>query len=148
MKRFFNALMYTGLVILGVLIVIIFAFIWSDFVNSLDLTPDVTLLLSLTPSIVAGAVSCFCLFYFGGTSKKEDACCKDISNEADRDESNDSNISLAQVIQDNSRPSRPILKFVCPPGFEAVAIEYFKDTNVEVVFPDPIKVKEFHGYIK
>lgn len=146
MKTFLKALINTGFVVLGLLIIYLVSSIWFDFIDHLNCEPETRTLLMFAPSIVLFVISCFCGLYHHELQKK--TCLRDIKNEDEAHELEDPKIFLDQIDQASHISCRSNMKFVCPRGLEAAAIAYFKDSNVEVVFPGPIKAKEFHEHMK
>lgn len=146
MKTFLKALINTGFVVLGLLIIYLGSSIWFDFIDHLNCKPETRTLLMFAPCIVLFVISCFCGFCYHELQKK--TCLRDIKNEDEAYELEDPKIFLDQIDQASHISSKSKMKFVCPRGLEAAAIAYFKDSNVEVVFPEPIEAKEFHEHMK
>lgn len=146
MKIFLKALINTGFVVLGLLIIYLGTSIWCDFIDHLNYKPETKTLLMFAPSIVLFVIGCFCGFCHHELQKK--TCLRDIKNEDEVYKLEDPKIFLDKMGQASRISCRSKMKFVCPPGLEAAAIAYFKDSNVEVVFPGPIEAKEFYEHMK
>ena len=105
------------------------------------------LLICLLPGISILIVNIFLEFY-NRFSKVTDSDKRHIEISGETHELEGPKIFLDKMVQASRMQHKSNMKFVCPSGFEAAAIVYFKDTDVEVVFPGPIKAKEFYEHMK
>ena len=147
MKRFLKALLFTCLCVIACACGCYIIYLWIQFTSNLDVEYWMQLLICLLPGISILIVSIFLEFYKQFSKVTDsDKRCIEISGETHKLE--DPKIFLDKMVQASRMQHKPKMTFVCPSGFEAAAIVYFKDTNMEVVFPGPIKAKEFYEHMK